>query len=80
MTEQTLHKAVIVSLIILCCLNALLAIQVQTKLTVQPKDVLDVVEEKLEVTPQMVMKRLDEISAKHAEYMKELTDAAKGQE
>ena len=77
MTEQLLHKTVILSLLALCFLNALLAWQVQQKLEVQPKDVLSVVEQKLEVTPQMVMQRLDEISAKHAEYMRKLTDAAK---
>ena len=81
MTEQLLHKTVILSLLALCFLNALLAWQVQQKLEVQPKDVLAAVEEKLEVTPEMVMQRLDEITAKHQQYMQALIDAAKkGQE
>ena len=81
MTEQLLHKTVIISLLALCFLNAALAWQVQNKLEVQPKDVLDVVEERLEVTPRQVMDRLDEITAKHQQYMQALIDAAKeGQE
>lgn len=79
MTTKTLEKIVVVTLSVLCVLNIALAWQVQTKLRIEPKNVLETLEQKLEVTPQMVLDRLAEIERRHAVYVEQLRSAKNGE-
>jgi len=67
-TLQVIVVGVVTATIIV---NVMLVYEVQSKLSVQPKDVLKALERESAVTREQVMERLAEIEKNHMKYVKE---------
>jgi len=52
-------------------LNVVMVWQFNSKLSIQPRDVLRAIDERLDVTPKQVMERLDRIEAQHMKFVRE---------
>lgn len=73
--DSVLQGTIMVLIVALVSLNLYMAYKVNTALTIRPKQVLETLEKKLVVTPEMVVHRLDEIEASHMKWVKEYRDS-----
>jgi len=71
MSLRQLQFIILVVLATTVLLNIALAWLISEKLSVQPRDVLRAIDERLEVTPKQVMERLDRIEKEHMNYVNE---------
>ena len=73
--NSVLQGTIMVLIVALVSLNLYMAYKFNTALTIRPKQVLETLEKRLVVTPEMVMHRLDEIEASHMKWVKEYRDS-----
>ena len=69
--DKILYASVIVLIFALVSLNIYMVVRFNQVMVVRPKQVLESIEQRLVVTPEMVMQRLNEIEASHMKWVEE---------
>ena len=69
--DNILYMTIILLIASLVGLNIYMVFRFNQAMVVRPKQVLESIEQRLSVTPEMVMQRLDEIEASHMKWVEE---------
>lgn len=72
--DKSLYLFVIALIVSLVALNVYMVVRFNQEMVVRPREVIETIEERLAVTPQMVMNRLNEIEASHMKWVEEHRD------
>ena len=69
--DKSLYMTIVALIVALVSLNVYMVVRFNQEMVVRPREVLETIEERLQVTPQMVMQRLNEIEASHMKWVEE---------